>query len=261
MTWSVEVAAPKPVPGERVAAVDLGVRISASLSIEGVAQALHFEDREGLKDWDHLGREIAREQSCIAGTRGVVREDRAPSSLAIARLHQLRRLRLEHAIRTMANRIAETCRESGVSRVFLGHPKGILRDVSYGSSQWAGSIHNFCSFGRALSILECALESVGIAAQRVGERGSSSHCPACGSAEVTRSPKWRLRCKSCGTSLHSDQAGSRNIARQNKLSVCWDGLEASPRTVTLRWCRHRWGQRSANPRPLPLGHREFLLAA
>jgi transposase len=256
MAWAIDVAAPRPIAGKRSAAIDLGVRITASLSIEGLTQALHFEGREALKDFDWLGREIAREQSCIANFRGKAREDRSPSSRNIARLHQLRRLRIEHAMRGIAKEIAAVCVGHGVSTVYLGHPKDILRDVRYGSSAWAGRIHNFWSFDQGLSILECALQSAGILGVRVGERGSSSHCPTCQSAEVVRSPRYRLRCKACGESIHSDQAGSRNIAHQNKPSVRWAGLEASPRTETRRWNKHQWEFRSSNPKPLRNG-REF----
>src|SRR5690606_22813589 len=50
LSWAVEAKDPTPAVGERSASVDLGVRISASLSIEGLDQALHFEGREALKD-------------------------------------------------------------------------------------------------------------------------------------------------------------------------------------------------------------------
>jgi transposase len=256
MAWAVDVAAPRPIAGERIAAIDLGVRIIASLSIEGLAQALHFEGREALKDFDWLGREIAREQSCIANSRGKAREDRSPTSRNIARLHQLRRLRTEHALRSIGKEIAAVCFQHSVSTVYLGYPKGILRDVRYGSSTWASRIHNFWSFDQALSILECALQSVGIVPVRVSERGSSSRCPTCQSPEVVRNPRYRLRCKVCGESIHSDQAGSRNIAQQSKPSVRWAGLEASPRTETRRWNKHQWDFRSSNPKPLS-NAREF----
>jgi transposase len=263
MAWAVTVDDVPQRDGGVAAAIDLGVRISASLSVEGRPQALHVEAREALKDWDWLGREIAREQSCIAGTRGPAREDRAPTSRAIARLHQLRRLRVEHAMRCMAKRIAEECDRLGVTRVYLGWPKGILREVKYGSSAWAGRIHAFWSFAKVLGYLEAALGKFGIAAARVGERGSSSSCPTCKSAEVTRSPRWVLRCRACGERMHSDQAGSRNILyaatggrRCQQVAGAGfgevpgagrDGLEASPRTVTLRWDTHLWRTRFVDP--------------
>lgn len=262
MAWAVEVAERHPAGGDRVAAVDLGVRVSVSLSIEGEPQALHFEGREALKDWDHLGREIAREQQAIAGTRGKADDERSPSSRAISRLHQKRRLRVEHVLVCIAKEVAQACARAGVAKVYLGWPKGILRDVRYGTSKWAGRIHGFWSFARLLGLLEGALRKAGIEAVRVGERGSSSACPCCGSADVVRGPRWLLRCKGCGARVHSDQAGSFNIMGQNKPSVRWAGVEATPRTETLRWDRHCWEPRSANPgRLVGDGVPEFLRAA
>src|SRR5690606_17601094 len=73
--------------------------------------------------------------------------------------------------------------------------------------------------------------------------------------------RWLLHCKECGVRIHSDQAGSRNIMRQNKPSVSWDGAEAAPRTETLRWTRHRWDPRSVDPgRCAKSGVPEFLKA-
>jgi transposase len=244
-SWFV-TAADKPVPGDLSAAVDLGVRILDSLSIEGRSQALHFDGRDVLKDWDFFGREIAREQAFIANSRGGDPE-KCPSSRAISRLHRKRKGRLEHALRAIAKEVAATCAAAGVGTVYLGWPKDIRRDRDYGS-KWNGRIHNFWSFDRALKILECALRAVGILPVRVGERGTSSSCPTCSSQNVVRHPRWVLRCRDCGEVIHSDQAGSRNILRQNKPSVCWDGAEAAPRTVTRRWTLHRWENRSANPK-------------
>jgi transposase len=261
MRISVKAETAKPVADGRGAAVDLGVRISASVSIEGVAQALHFEGREALKDWDFLGREIAREQACIAHSRGKADDTwRAPSSRQISRLYRKRKGRLRHAMLCMAKAIAETCRAEGVSHVFLGWPKDILRDVKYGSSEWAGRIHSFWSFDQALDLIENALTKVGSTSERVGERGSSSTCPSCGSQHVSRSPRWRLRCRDCAESIHSDQAGSRNILKFQTPSISWAGAEAAPRTVTQRWSRHRWDRRSANPRRMARSHPEFLAA-
>jgi hypothetical protein len=46
--------------------------------------------------------------------------------------------------------------------------------------------------------------------------------------------------------LHSDQVGSRNIARFSNPNVRWDGPEAGPRTVTYRWNFQHW---AAIPNP------------
>ncbi len=136
------------------AAVDLGVRISASLSIEGVPQALHFEGRELLKDWDALGREIAREQHAIAGTRGGDAE-KCPHSRAISRLYQKRRLRLEHGWKGIAKTVAETCVEHGVGTVHLGYPSTSGVTETMARSGTAASMVSGASTGTSPFLMSC----------------------------------------------------------------------------------------------------------
>jgi len=263
MSWFVQAADPVPVQSEKVAAVDLGVRILASLSIEGQTLALHYDGREVLKDWDFLGSEIAKEQRSIAGTRGGDPE-KCLSSRNIRMLYAKRCGRQEHALRCVAKGIAKACQAKNVGTVYIGWPKGILREkVSCGP--WAGRIHNFWSFGRASTFIAMALRAVGIVAVRIGERGTSSTCPCCGSKDVVRKPRWLLACRDCLERIQSDQAGSRNMVKFQKPSVCWAGLEASLRTETLRWQRHQWELRFANPGLQVVGDAngllEFLQAA
>ncbi len=258
-SWFVKASDAK-VSGDKCAAIDLGVRMLDSLSIEGREMALHFDGHDVLKDRDFFGREIAREQACIAGTRGGDPE-KCPSSRAISLRHRKRKGRLEHALRAIAKVVAETCADAGVGTMFLGWPKGIPGDRDYGS-KCNGRIHGFWSFDKSLAILECAFRAVGIIPVQVGERGTSSTCPTCSSKNVVRHSRWALRCLDCGEMIHADQAGSRNILRQNKPSVCWDGAEAAPRTVTRRWTLLCWEDRSANPRRFARdGVPEFLKVA
>lgn len=135
--------------------------------------------------------------------------------------------------------------------VYLGWPKGIRATKVY-SVQWAGRIHNFWGFDAASRILTAALERQGILVKRVGERGSSSTCPACGSKDVVREPRHVLTCTSCGEVVHSDQAGSRNIVKFNKPSVVWDGAKAALKPDTRRWNQHRWEDASNRSVPLRL---------
>jgi hypothetical protein len=67
LKYAVEVADKVIHGSNRGAAIDLGVRIAASLSIEGVEQARHFVAREMLKDWDYWGRRIAQAHAGAGG--------------------------------------------------------------------------------------------------------------------------------------------------------------------------------------------------
>jgi transposase len=234
LKYAVEVADKVIHGSNRGAAIDLGVRVAASLSIEGVGQARHFVAREMLKDWDYWGRRIAQHMQELAG-RG------RKSSRQLSELHAMRAARWRHAWQAIAREIATTCRRQCVGTVYIGWPKGIREERVY-SKKWAARIHNFWGFDASSRILQAALERQGIMVKRVGERGSSSTCAvtSCASKKVTRKPRHILTCRTCDTTIHSDQAGSRNILAFNHPGTSWDAVKTTVRPDTLRWNRQRW---------------------
>jgi transposase len=237
-TISVEKLPNRVVPSTRTAAIDLGVRVLLSLSIEGDPLATHYSGRNVLADYDYWGRKIAQHQSERAH-----REQK--SSRRLKRLHRTRRARLEHAWEALARDVVRRLERECVGLVYLGHPKHIRRDVRYSQAKWAERIHTFWSFERALLILEKHLRRAGIRSVRVGERGTSSTCPMDPRPEershtVVRRPRHRIRCTSCGYQAHSDQVGSTNILRFSNPGRGRVGLEASPRTETRVWNSQVW---------------------
>ncbi|MGT2512180.1 transposase [Cupriavidus basilensis] len=153
LKYAMEVADKVIVGSNRGAAIDLGVRIAASLSIEGVAQARHFSAREMLKDWDYWGRKIARHVQELSG-RG------KKTSLGLSRLYAQSSARWRHAWQAIAREVA-TCRQQCVGIVYIGWPKG-LRESKVYSAKRAGRIHNFWGFDAASRIVQAALERQGI---------------------------------------------------------------------------------------------------
>jgi transposase len=133
------------------------------------------------------------------------------------------------------------CRRQCVGTVYIGWPKGIRENRVY-SKKWAARIHNFWGFDASGKILQAALERQGIMVRRVGERGSSSTCPvtSCGSKKVARKPRHILSCRVCDTTLHSDQAGSRNMLSFNHPGTGWDAVKTTVRPDTLCWNKQRW---------------------
>jgi len=232
LKYAVKVPDKVVVGHNRGAALDLGVRIAASLSIESVAQARHFSAREMLKDWDYWGRQIAQHMQELAG-RG------KRTSRRLQLLYAIRAARWRHAWQALAREVATTCRRQCVGTVYLGWPKGIRERKVY-SAKWAGRIHNFWGFDAASGILQAALERQGMLVKRVGERGSSSTCPSCGSKAVVRNPRHVLGCRDCGERIHSDQAGSRNILSFNHPGSSWDAVKTTVKPDTLHWNTQRW---------------------
>jgi transposase len=240
--YSVDYPDNRLKPWSREAGLDLGVRVAASLSIDGIGTAWHYSGRDMLKDWDYWGRRIARHQSELAHRRRGQRTSRR-----LRRFYQKRSARFRHAWEAQAARIVSTLKAHQVGCLYIGWPKDIRGGKSYGR-KWNGRIHNFWSFNQATRIVEKHCARAGIAVIRSGERGTSSTCPECASANVRRRPRHELSCRDCGFRIHSDQAGSRNLLRLNQPWAQFpktpgpsrDGAEAAPRPETHRWNRHRW---------------------
>ncbi len=231
--YTVKAVAAKAEAGERIAGIDLGVRVLASVSIEGRDSAVHFLGREVLKDWDYWGRRIARHMAELSH-----RQAGCQSSKRLRRLYRKRQARLEHAWEALAARIVSVLKARRVGRVVIGWPKDIRREVDY-TRKWDGRIHGFWSFDRVSRIIEKRCARFGIFAKREPERGTSETCPSCGSTQVKRRLWNWLRCRSCGLAIEANQAASRNIAKKDKPNL-WDGAEAAPRLEVHRWTKHRW---------------------
>jgi len=219
------------------AAIDLGLRITASLTIEGQGKAHHFAGRELMKDYQYWIRRIAEHQQELA-CRGMY------SSRRLSKLYATRGRRLEHGLRSIAKAIAGLCRASGVKVVYIGWPKGIGDDVKV-CRDWRGRIHNYWSFGILSDYLASALTKQRIHTMRVGERGTSSTCPWTLDPEhkVVRHPRSTLACRQCGKSMHSDAAGSATLLAFQKPGAVRDGVKATPALRTHEWDKHSWQMR------------------
>lgn len=240
---SVEVADNRLKGHTRAAAIDLGVRNLASLSIDGEERAINLSGREVLADYDYWGRCIAAHQRELSH-----RPKGERSSRRLRRLCARRRDRLRHALEAIGSRTASTLAARKVGVVYIGWPNGIRRDANYGRKM-NGRIHNFFSFEKFSRIIEKHLLRAGIAVERVGERGTSSTCPCCGSRRVVRRPWSVLRCKEpdCAAAMDSDVAGSRNILKVNRPGISWNGAEAVLEPELHQWDKHHWWRDAPNP--------------
>lgn len=246
--YRVEMADNQLKPWSREAAIDLGIRVAVSLSIDGVGPAFHYLGRDLLKDWDYWGRRLAEHMSELAH-----RPKGQRSSKKLRRMFSQRGKRWEHAWEALSARIVALLRTHKVGHLTIGWPKDIRRDKNYGK-KWNGRIHNFWGFDKASKILEQHCARAGIQTSRVLEGKSSSTCPKCHSENVVRKPRHVLTCRDCGFKAHSDQAGSRNLLWMQNPQADFpnipgpsrDGAEAAPKPETQRWNLHRWADAS-NP--------------
>ena len=90
----------------------------------------------------------------------------------------------------------EKCWRKGVSEIICGDLKGIRENADFGRKGNA-MIHNYWSHGYILRRIREKAEEYGIKVKTIDERGTSSVCPRCFSAVVTK--RGRLfKCQSCG---------------------------------------------------------------
>lgn len=228
-------------PNGRIAGIDLGLRISAALSISGHEHAILFSGRNLLKEYDYWTRQISKHQKQL-DTR------KLKTSRRLSRLYQIRKRRLEHGQQSIAKAIAGLCKSNNVREVLIGWPKGIRNDVKI-RKDWRGKIHNYWAFDKFSAQIEGALNKVGVLSVRVGERGTSSTCPWTQDInhKLVRKPRYKLSCKDCIKSMHSDAAGSLNMMYLNQSSasneVNWNAVKATAVPYVNIWNKQKWSYR------------------
>jgi len=226
------VEVPEPVRKarlEKYAAADLGARVLAALTIEGLDRQLLFSAREVWKDFLYWTRRIAEEQSRLnrAGRR---------TSRRLWSLYQTRACRLKHAFVALAAEIARCLKRHRVTVLFLEDLTGIREDMDFGPKNLL--VHNFWTFRMLRNLIEAACVRAGIRVIPVKPRGTSSKCAVCGSP-VNRPVRRKVVCEKCSCVWHADANAALNILLQG--SSKGHGVKAAPRKpLPYRWNYHRW---------------------
>ncbi|GAA4259276.1 transposase [Dactylosporangium darangshiense] len=117
-----------------------------------------------------------------------------------------------------------------VGTLTVGDPRGVL-------DHDAGRRHNLrlrrWQIGRAIAILRDKAELAGITVTLVGERGTSSTCPAC--RRRIRKPAGRtMTCTTCGISGHRDLFAAATIATRTPGGGTTTTAAVLPQVVTRR---------------------------
>jgi transposase len=230
-----------PLPPQRTiegksAGIDLGVRITAALSIEGLSHTFHFSGRELLKSWKWHLRRIQEAMSKVSH-----RPTREWSTKKQCNLYDKQSKQFRHAIYALANQLERLCLKHNVTKVYIGHPMGILDDTQGVCSSSKQLIHGFWAYYQTIEIIERKLIGSGITVEKVPEYYTSSTCPKCDSKDFSNNGKRHLFiCNDCGLHLHRDQVGAMNILRFNEPRANWDWSEADHKPHTYIWNKASW---------------------
>lgn len=181
------------------AAIDVGANNTLGI-VTTQGDTAVFHARPEYQRFRQYSRRIAELQSRLPDDRYTSRR--------IQRLYDERGRKRDHARDAAVKHAAEWLLEWNVDKVYVGDLSGVL------SRHWSARVnektHQFWSHGELVDRLDLTLGDVGICVESGGEQDSSSTCPECGSAGVSRDGD-AFRCLRCGLDAHSDVVGAWNL--------------------------------------------------
>jgi len=193
-------------PGDRVAGIDLGISNLAAVS---------FGDESLL----YPGGALKEDEYWFQKERA--KYDDSASNEA-DRLDRKRTERRSHFLHTLSKDIVGECVERGVGTIAVGDLSGIRDGTDWGD-RGNLTLHGW-AFDRFTQMLEYKAEAQGIDVERVGERGTSKTCSACGTEDGSQRVERGLYvCESCETVANADSNGAENIRQKVLPSLAPDG--------------------------------------
>jgi len=209
---SIQVKSPK---GNKVASIDLGINILASVMVDDGTWLLYKGVRI-KEDYFYLQRKIAEVQSLPDKARklGLVDEARnleeyeAQEGLNRQKRRLFKKLtrRLLHLYRNLASDLLKQLYDQGVSTIYLGYPYNIAQDKGNKFTV------NMWSYRQFMNIIELKAQEYGMKVYEVVEYNTSRYC-AYHNVEVKRRPRGVVSCPK-GHKLHSDLNGALNILKK-----------------------------------------------
>ena len=201
---SIQVATPK---GSKVAAIDLGINVLASVVVDDSTWLL-YKGVRAKEDYFYFERKIAQLQSLADTLRNMDADLYAEEELRreIRRLQGKLKRRLVHLYRTLASDLVERLHELGVSTIYLGYPYNIAQERCNKFTV------NLWSYRKLIQAIELKAQEYGMRVYEVVEHNTSRLCAYHG-VEVKRHPRGVIHCP-LGHRLHSDLNGALNIMKK-----------------------------------------------
>jgi len=200
---SIQVEAPK---GNKVASIDLGINILASVVVDDGTWLL-YKGVRAKEDYFYLQKKIAEVQSLADKARNLG-EYEAQEELNREKRRLFKKLtkRLLHLYRTLASHMVKTLHDQGVSTIYLGYPFNIAQDRGNKFTV------NLWSYHKLMNAIKLKAQEYGMKVYEVVEYNTSKYC-AYHNVEVSRRPRGVVTCP-LGHKLHSDLNGALNILKK-----------------------------------------------
>jgi len=209
---SIQVKSPK---GNKVASIDLGINVLASVVVDDGTWLLYKGVRI-KEDYFYLQRKIAEVQSLADKARKLGLVDKARNLGEYETQEELnrekRRLfkklirRLLHLYRSLASGLLRQLYDQGVSIIYLGYPYNIVQDKGnkFTVNMWL--------YREFMNAIELKAQEYGMKVYEVVEYNTSKYC-AYHNVQVSRNPRGVVTCPK-GHKLHSDLNGALNILKK-----------------------------------------------
>ena len=186
------------------ATVDLGeIHQVAIATNTGTALVVSGRGIRSVKRYRNiaLGQILRLRSRCKKGSRRYKRLNWAISRIMHRTLRQVRDLRHKGTRKAI-----DFCVDNDVSSIYIGDPDGVRkrpcgRKHNQRMSQW--------EYGKDMEYLDYKSRKAGMECFSGTERGTSSHCPACGHRHRPKGREWV--CKKCGFRGHRDVVGAVNM--------------------------------------------------
>jgi putative transposase len=200
---TIQIESPK---GNKVAAIDLGINILASVVIDDGTWLL-YKGVRAKEDYFYLQRKIAEVQSLADKARNLG-EYEAQEELNREKRRLFKKLtrRLQHLYRNLASDLLKRLHDQGVSTMYLGYPYNIVQDNGNRFTV------NLWSYRELMDAIELKAQEYGMKVYEVVEYNTSRYC-AYHNVEVSRRPRGVVSCP-LGHKLHSDLNGALNILKK-----------------------------------------------
>jgi len=200
---SIQIESPK---GNKVASIDLGINVLASVVIDDGTWLL-YKGLRTKEDYFYFEKKIAQVQS-LADKMKNIGECEAYAELSREKRRLLKKLtrRLLHLYRNFASHLVKELHEQGASTIYLGYPFNIAQD------QGNKFTVNMWSYRKLMDAIELKAQEYGMKAFEVVEYNTSKYC-AYHDVKVTRNPRGVITCPK-GHRLHSDLNGALNILKK-----------------------------------------------
>jgi transposase len=200
---TIQVKTPK---GNRVASIDLGINVLASVLVNDGTWLLYKGVRT-KEDYFYFEKRIAEVQSLADKIKNIGEHD-----AYLELLRERRRLfgklqrRLLQLYRNFAFHLLETLHELGVKTIYLGYPFRIAQEKGnkFTSNMW--------SYRELTDAIELKAQEYGMKVYEVVEYNTSKYC-AYHEVKVERQSRGVVSCP-LGHKLHSDLNGALNILKK-----------------------------------------------